>query len=207
MSGRGETMNDYFNYCYVMLRKLEGGYVNNPVDPGQETIYGISRRFHEDSMKELWDILDKVKTEYGTGNIEIYLESNPEFMRHVRDFYYQWWKAHRCNLLSSKLIAWKLYEFSFNAGTRNAVKVLQRSLNYANKTNRFGDDLIVDGAIGPKTVSMANGLGREDVVKAVVKTFTSLQVGYYVELTEEKKELRAFYYNWCMRAFEYQNID
>ncbi len=197
----GVCMNDFFNKCYVKLRKLEGGYANNPVDPGQETIFGISRRFHEENYKELWDKLDSVKAEFGTEDIVNHLESDPGFMKLVRDFYYSWWKDHKCNLLSSELIAWKLYEFSFNAGTQNGVKVLQRSLNYANKRNRFGDDLVVDGIIGTKTVAMVNQLHRNDIINAVVKTFIGLQVSYYVELTEKKKELRAFYYNWCMRAF------
>ncbi len=194
-------MNDYFEKCYIKLRKLEGGYANNPADPGMETIFGISRRFHEISQKELWAKLDAVKSESGLSDIDTHLEADPEFMKLVRDFYYNWWKDHKCNLMGCESIAWKLYEFSFNAGTYNAVKVLQRSLNYANKANRFGYDLVVDGIVGTKTVAMVNQLNRRDVADAVVKTFTSLQVSYYVELTERKPELRVFYYNWCMRAY------
>jgi len=38
--------NGKFNSCVTLTLWLEGGYVNNPNDPGGETKYGISKRAH-----------------------------------------------------------------------------------------------------------------------------------------------------------------
>lgn len=37
-------MNDSFTLCVAFVLEREGGYVNNPSDPGGETNYGISKR-------------------------------------------------------------------------------------------------------------------------------------------------------------------
>lgn len=37
-----------FNSAFEIVVGIEGGYVNDPADPGGETKYGISKRFHPD---------------------------------------------------------------------------------------------------------------------------------------------------------------
>ena len=37
-------MSDNFERCFVFVLRHEGGYVNDPRDPGGETKYGISKR-------------------------------------------------------------------------------------------------------------------------------------------------------------------
>jgi lysozyme family protein len=39
-------MNENFDRCFEFVIKWEGGYSNDPDDPGGETNFGISRRFH-----------------------------------------------------------------------------------------------------------------------------------------------------------------
>jgi lysozyme family protein len=39
-------MTDAFNLALTFTLRWEGGYVNDPVDPGGETKYGISKRAH-----------------------------------------------------------------------------------------------------------------------------------------------------------------
>ena len=72
---------------------VEGGYVNDPVDPGGETKYGISKRsYPQVDIKNL--TLD--------GAAEIY----------ERDF----WNRMRLSELTSQRIAWKVFDIEVNTG-------------------------------------------------------------------------------------------
>lgn len=42
-------MSEKFDRALAILLEREGGYVNDPKDPGGETIYGITRRDHPDA--------------------------------------------------------------------------------------------------------------------------------------------------------------
>lgn len=82
---------------------VEGGYVNDPVDPGGETKYGISKRsYPQVDIKNL--TLD--------GAAEIY----------ERDF----WNRMRLNELTSQRIAWKVFDIEVN--TMRGDEMLQTAL-------------------------------------------------------------------------------
>ena len=40
-------MKDNFEQCFALLLKHEGGYVNNPKDPGGRTNLGVTQRVYE----------------------------------------------------------------------------------------------------------------------------------------------------------------
>jgi lysozyme family protein len=91
----------------ILIQRLlenEGGYVNNPKDPGGETKYGISKRSYPDlDIKNL-------TVEHAIG---IYFN---EYLDHIP--YAQMHPA----------VAWQLLDFGVNSGMRTAVKALQRFL-------------------------------------------------------------------------------
>ena len=54
---------DYFDEIITFVLKSEGGYVNDPKDPGGETKYGISKRAYP--MEDIKNLtLDKAKAIY-----------------------------------------------------------------------------------------------------------------------------------------------
>ena len=62
-------MNDRFNWIIKFVLDAEGGYDNDPDDPGGETKYGIDKRSHPDvNIKELTieEAKDIYFTEYWT---------------------------------------------------------------------------------------------------------------------------------------------
>lgn len=72
---------------------VEGGYVNDPVDPGGETKYGISKRT------------------YPTVDIKnLALEQAAEI--YERDF----WNRMKLSTFSSQRIAWKVFDIEVNTG-------------------------------------------------------------------------------------------
>jgi len=93
-----------FDYAFNLLMKWEGGYVNDPHDPGGETKYGISKMSYPDlDIKNL--TLEQAKA--------IYFD----------DF---WIKA-RCHKMPPK---WGIYHFinAVNIGVRRANRYLQRAV-------------------------------------------------------------------------------
>ena len=93
-----------FERFIPVILKHEGGYVNDPVDPGGETNYGISKRSYPNlDIRNL--SVDQAK--------EIYFN----------DFY----KKFRIEDIKDEDTSLQLFDFGVNAGG-NAVKVMQRIL-------------------------------------------------------------------------------
>jgi len=87
--------------------KHEAGYVNNPLDPGGETKWGISKRSYPDL-----DIANLTREQA----IEIYR----------RDF---WDRIHAGELYDG--VAYQALDFAVNSGIETAVRYLQRALDVA----------------------------------------------------------------------------
>ncbi len=126
---------DTFNY----LLALEGGYVNDPHDPGGETKYGISRRF-----------LDGIGS---TENVKLLTEERA-FELYEEHF----WDKLQLDKIPFCL-ADDIFIFAVNAGPGTATKVLQRACN-DQRTSRM-KALVVDGKLGAKTRKMVNSLARK----------------------------------------------
>ena len=100
----------------------EGGYVNDPKDPGGETNFGIAKRSHPDvDIKNLTkdEAKEIYKEHYWDGNK---VESLPKELRHI------------------------YFDMCVNQGKSRGVKILQRA------ANAKGAGLKVDGGLGPKTI-------------------------------------------------------
>lgn len=92
-----------FDLAFELLIGHEGGYVNDPRDPGGETKYGISRRSYpgEDIVGMT---LERAKRIY------------------LRDF----WAPVGCDVVPSA-IKFDLFDMAVNTGVKPAVRVLQRA--------------------------------------------------------------------------------
>lgn len=115
----------------------EGGYVNDPDDPGGATKYGVT--IH--TMRRLGLDLD------GDGRV-----SAEDVQRVTRAqargiFIEHYFDGPGINLLPEALQP-TVFDMYVNAGS-NAVRILQRMLN------KMGQTLVVDGVIGPKTAGAA----------------------------------------------------
>ena len=124
----------------------EGGYVNDPKDPGGETNFGISKRAYPDvDIKNL--------TEDGAKDI------------YKRDY----WDKYKCEDLSKDL-RHIYFDMCVNMGAGRATKIVQET------ANAKGADLKVDGFIGPKTISALKGVELERVRAYRVKYYANLVV-------------------------------
>ena len=114
-------MTKAFEKAFEDVIGLEGGYVNDPKDPGGETKFGISKRsYPKIDIKDL--------------SLE---EANGIYKR---DF----WDKLRLDKIDPE-VAREIFEVAVNAGLKRSVRITQRALNY------LGEDLEEDGLMGPKT--------------------------------------------------------
>ena len=86
----------------------EGGYVNDPDDPGGETKWGISRR----SYPSL-DITNLTREDA------------------IAIYYRDWWRRYKYDLIEDAAVAAKVLDLSVNMGPSQAHKILQREIGRA----------------------------------------------------------------------------
>lgn len=116
----------------------EGGYVNDPDDPGGATKFGVTihtmRRLGLDVTGDgIVDTRD-VRALTREKAVEIFM----------REYFYR----PRINMLPETLHP-PVFDMQVNAGS-NAIRILQRLLN------DFGYDVSIDGQIGPQTARIAH---------------------------------------------------
>jgi len=100
-------MTTWFDQCFDKLISHEGGYVNDPRDPGGETKFGISKRaYPQVDIKAL--TLESAKAIY------------------KRDY----WDRAQCDKLPPS-VAYVLFDAAVNSGIGQAIRFLQRAVNVA----------------------------------------------------------------------------
>jgi len=120
-----------FDAIVRAIISLEGGYVNDPADPGGETKYGISKQAFPDV-----DVANL--TEAG-----------------ARDLYFSYyWIPGKCSMLPERLRL-IYFDMCVHNGLNAAAVTLQRALCGA------GYIVEVDGVIGQETLSAATKLEPE----------------------------------------------
>lgn len=99
--------NDLFTTIFSRILGHEGGYVNNPNDPGGETNWGISKRSYPDV---------DIKNLTREAALEIY----------KKDFW-----APFASGIAYKSIVYQLADFAVNSGSTTAIRYYQRALGVA----------------------------------------------------------------------------
>lgn len=171
-------MNNFpynFNRAFEEVISIEGGYVNNPKDPGGETKFGISKRaFPNIDIKSL--TLNEAKS--------IYWEN--------------YWSNDRLNLdmIDDYCIQLELFDTAVNMGVSTAAMMLQEALNLLNRNERNYLDLTVDGWIGETTLN-AFKKSNKDILE---KVLNGLQFMRYVEIVRYNPEQEVFFNGWMKRV-------
>lgn len=164
------------------LLKNEGGYVNNPADPGKETNFGITaatarRNGYEGSMKDLTK--DQA--------LEIYRN--------------EYWRdpGFEAVYAVSPGIAAELFDSGVNVGPQLASSWLQRLLNALNKNARDYPDLTVDGKLGNASLACLRTFLKvrgDEGESVLLKGLNCMQGEHYITITEHNKALEAFTFGW-----------
>ncbi|ABV93499.1 hypothetical protein Dshi_1757 [Dinoroseobacter shibae DFL 12 = DSM 16493] len=151
----------------------EGGYVNDPDDPGGATKYGVT--IH--TMRRLG--LDL------TGDGTITPQDVKKLSRAQAEeiFVKRYFEAPKIGLLPEALHA-TVFDMYVNAGS-NAVRILQRLLR------DMGLDVSVDGAIGPQTAKAAHA-AHDAAPSHLVDAYGIARRNYYYRIADRRAASRKY---------------
>ena len=151
----------------------EGGYVNDPDDPGGATKYGVT--IH--TMRRLGLDLD------GDGAVTAEDVKRLSRAQAVEIFLQHYFLKPRIAELPAALHA-TVFDMYVNAGS-NAVKILQRLLN------QLGEDVGVDGAIGPQTIA-ATARAAARAPDHIVDAYGIARRNYYLAIADRRPASRKY---------------
>lgn len=148
---------------------MEGGYVNDPKDPGGATNHGITEAVaRQHGYAGPMRFLPKEMAE------EIYIEDyiiKPNF--------------HEVTKLS-EAVGHKLIDTGVNTGTYRSSVWFQKSLNAVNRNGQDYAKISEDGKIGKGTLTAYQGLqkkrGKVEACKMMLKTVDAYQTMHYLTL-------------------------
>lgn len=167
-------MADFIN-AFNKLIGIEGGYCDDPDDPGGETKFGISKRSYPAvDIRAL--TLDQARDIY------------------KRDF----WDTARLDEIEAQAIAEEVFDSLVNIGPR-VKKWLQQAHNLTN----FWDgnhDLVIDGMIGRRTIAAINLSPHPD---RILKCLNGLQFRHYLEIVEQNPRVEKWFGGWLSRVWEH----
>lgn len=133
-------MNANFEQCFEHTLKEEGGYVNNPKDPGGRTNLGVTQKAweayvgHPVTEQDMRDLTPAV----------------------VKPFYKErYWNVCRCDDLPSG-VDFTVFDIAVNAGPGRAAKFLQEAVGAT-----------PDGSIGPRTIAATASFGANTLINKI----------------------------------------
>lgn len=165
-------MADYKTAC-KNLAPLEGGYVNDPSDPGGETNFGITKKYAR-SAGYTGEMKDMTREE-----AERILK--PEF-----------WDKQRLGEIPDQEIAENLFEIGVNLWITTAGRILQEAINLLSESN-----LKVDGWIGQRTLEALNRIKDKRILN---KCINGLQFEIYHKIVLEHPERKKFLPSFLRRV-------
>jgi len=150
-------MSDTFDTCLTFTLRAEGGYVDDPADPGGATNMGITlatyREWSDDQDLGAAQVQDMTR-------------------RTARAIYRSlYWNPLRADALPAG-VDLSVFDMGVNAGIWCSAKLLQRTLGFT------GEE--VDGSIGPETLAAA---ARFDA-RSLVDDLAERQAAYYRRLAD-----------------------
>jgi lysozyme family protein len=175
-----------FNDFFPTLLGNEGGFVNDPMDPGGATNKGITMAtFHAcaDRYLGIAPTLANLKALSDAQAGEIY-----------KPLY---WDKLRCDEIDLQPLADIVFDFQVNAGD-NAAKLFQKVLNDLGAN----PPLEVDGNIGPATL---HALEQADE-KEVYRRYKQGRRDYYQGLVASRPALDKFLNGWLARVNSFPEL-
>lgn len=142
-----------FEQALTTILRFEGGYVNDPDDPGGATNKGI--------IQKTYDSYRRVK---GLDERPVRQITDEE----VREIYERdYWRAVRCDKFSAThgYSALAHFDCAVNQGSFLASKLLQNAINVTHEK----DVIKVDGIIGPKTLQALSELDDRKLCTTILR--------------------------------------
>jgi len=170
-----------FDLFFPMLLQFEGGYVDDPTDPGGETNKGITMATFQQCSHELLGI------DPTSQNLQALTGGQASIIYQAL----YWDKMHGDDFQLQDL-ANIVCDFYVNAGT-HATILLQRIMN------GMGANIAEDGGIGPASIRALNALSQVDVYRQ----YKQARIAYYQSLGQKYPQ---FLKGWLNRVNSFPNV-
>ncbi|MFA5326900.1 MAG: glycosyl hydrolase 108 family protein [Prolixibacteraceae bacterium] len=170
-----------FNKAFQLMILNEGGYVNDPADPGGETYKGIARKIH--SKWSGWTIVDIKKRQ---SDFPANLDKDDELQGMITDFYrITFWDRVNGDQITNQEVANSIFDFGVNAGLSASASLAQMVV-----------DAKADGVIGPISLQAINSFNPEHFLAS----FTVAKIARYISIVKKRPVSRKYFYGWICRA-------
>lgn len=165
-----------FDKAFDLVMKSEGGYVNDPADPGGETNLGVT--------KAAWMSYLGVK--------ELPINTMRELTKEkVKPFYKKMYWDKVCGDDLPSGIDYLAFDFAVNAGTGQAAKFIQRAVG-----------VVADGAIGPATMEKVIKTASVDLLIG----FSTQKENFYKDIVARKPTQSKFLNGWLSRTASVEKV-
>jgi len=175
-----------FNLFLPILLKHEGGFVNNPADPGGATNKGITLATFTEFADKLLHVAPTLE------NLKAMSDASAGVI-----YKFQYWDKTFADEIALQDLANIIVDFRVNAGA-NAIKLLQRVLNDLGATPA----LAVDGGMGPTSLKC---LQATDQV-AIYRKYRAGRIDYYNQLVQNQPSLKPFLTGWMNRVNSFPQL-
>lgn len=170
-----------FNVAFQKVLKHEGGYVNDPDDPGGETYKGIARS--SNSKWDGWVIIDMMKKQSGFPGT---LDGNVELQEKIQHFYQaNYWDKIKGDDITNQEVATSIFDFGVNAGVSTSASLAQLCI-----------DVKADGVFGNVSVTKLNQTDPE----FFLASFTVAKIARYISIVKKRPSSQKYFYGWVRRA-------
>lgn len=165
---------------------LEGGYVNNPKDPGGETNHGVTKQAAQTHKETL-------AKEYGWDGSMKGLSKDMAADIYVDDYII---KPNFIEFASiSPAVTHKLVDAGVNTGVARPSRWIQESLNDVSRNGKDYPKVQVDGKVGTATINAYKALqkkrGKVQACQVMIKLLDAKQLNHYTSLN-----MPDFVYGW-----------
>ena len=170
-----------FTQAFQLMIVHEGGYVNDPDDPGGETYKGVARKIF--SKWDGWTKVDMLKRQ---PNFPASLDKDPELQQNVSDFYrVNFWDKMNGDQIANQDVASSIFDFGVNAGSGTSASLAQMVVGVQS-----------DGVIGPDSITAINNFDPDHFLAS----FTVAKIARYVNIVKKRPTSRKYFYGWVIRA-------
>ena len=169
------------------VMKSEGGYVNDPDDPGGETYIGVTRVNYTN-----WEgcpIIDMIRQEsVGEGDFKKNLKDSSELTEMVEKFYKTYyWDTIKGDDIDNQNIAECIFDFGVNVGVDASSKIAQVVVESK-----------PDGIIGNNTL---DAISKSDPDEFLM-SFTCLRIARYAGICKRRPISEKYLLGWINRSLE-----
>jgi lysozyme family protein len=170
-----------FNKAYRLILANEGGYGNDPDDPGGETYKGIARKKQPDWSG--WFIIDAMKKQL---NFPASLDANQNLQSEIQRFYKAiFWDKVGGDNINNQDVANSIFDYAVNSGVSTSVGLAQNVVGVS-----------CDGVIGPKTIQAINNIQPDHFIAA----FIVEKCRKYISICKKRPDSRKYFFGWIDRA-------